>query len=130
MLVRFFWRNCNNLGRKWGAGCKDAFWIEATEEEAEMHVYPYLPPPAIEESRNVAEQYMSIAELIGGNPIRPFCFLVARDVSSIDPYHVHYPFHQLWNGYSPFEMMPEMIIESLEELRNIELPPKETREDV
>ena len=57
-----------------------------------------------------------------GCPARAFCFLIARDLSTIDPFPVHYPVHQLWNAYSPFELMPARVVTRLEELRSLELP--------
>jgi len=101
MLILFFWRDCGYRGKKWGTEPLDAFWVEATQEEAENDVFPRLPPTTIVESRELAEHFKEVAELMG-NPTRPFCFLVARDLSSIDPFTAHYPIHQMWNAYSPF----------------------------
>jgi len=121
MLIRCLWRNCDYRDKEWGATPIDSFWIEATHEEAKAAVFPYLSPAAIGESHEFAERGKHIAEQIG-NPARPYCFLVARDLSSIDPFHVHYPFHQLWGAYSPFETIPELHIEALEKLEDIALP--------
>ena len=117
MLCRCFMRD------DYSNAMRDAFWIEATQEEAETGVFPRLQPDAIAKSKELAERFKQLAEQMG-NPSRPFCFLVVRDLSSIDPFHVHYPFHQLWNGYSPFERMPEKVIANLEELRSLVLPAK------
>lgn len=121
MLIRRFWRNCDYRGKSWGAAPIDAFWVEATQEEAEVEVFPRLQSQTINESKELAERYKRIAEEVR-NPPRSFCFLVARDLSTIDPFHVHYPFHQLWNAYSPFESMSEIVIANLDELRNLDLP--------
>ena len=121
MIVRWFWRNCNFRGKDWGASPIDAFWVEATREEAVNDVFPKLQPAEIEESEKLAERFLQLAEEIC-RPARPFCFLVARDLSTIGPFHVHYPFHQLWNAYSPFKEMPTVNIQSLEEISTLILP--------
>jgi hypothetical protein len=59
-----------------------------------------------------------------GKPPHPFCFLVARDLSSIDPFEVHYPIHPMWNAYSPFESMRPKKIERLEGLERLSFPAK------
>lgn len=118
MLVRCFWRDCDYRGKERGAGRIDAFWVEATGEEAVAAVFPRLRAEQIAESRELAEQGRRIAEELG-TPARPFCFLVARDLSTIDPFQVHYPFHPLWNGSSPFESISEQMIADLEELRRL-----------
>jgi hypothetical protein len=107
----------------------DAFWVEATAEEAEANVFPRLQPQQVAESQRVAEQHIDLAEHFASReaargvpaPPRPFCFLVARDLSTIDPFHIHYPVHQLWNAYSPFRKMPEREIAGLEDLASIDV---------
>jgi hypothetical protein len=78
--------------------------VEATQAEAA--VFPHLHAEAVTESRSLAEQYVGLAQRLG-TPPRPFCFLVARDLSFVEPRPVHYPFHQLWNAYSPFRTMAD-----------------------
>ena len=99
----------------------DAFWVEATREEAVNEVFPKLQPAEIKESQTFADQFIHLAEELGRSA-RPFCFLVARDLSTIDPFHANYPFHQMWNAYSPFEEIEAVIIQSLEEVRILVLP--------
>jgi hypothetical protein len=101
----------------------DAFWVEATLEEAEIVIFPRLQPEAVAESKSTAERQAELAKSLGCDP---YCFLVARDLSSIDPYQVHYPFHQLWNGYSPFEEMSRKTICRMEELADIVLPSRDS----
>ena len=115
MLVRRLWRDCDFRRKEWGAPRVDAFWVEATEEEAETSVFPHLEPSAIEESRQLSEQYGKLAEQMG-SPARSFCFLVAKDLSSVDPFPVHYPIHPMWNAYSPFEAIPSVHITTLDEV--------------
>lgn len=122
MRVCYFWPACDFRGKQWGALLPmDAFWIEATAEEAEAAIFPRLQPEQVAESRGLAERFLELASTLG-SPARPFCFLVARDLSSIDPFCVHYPFHQMWNAYSPFRAMPEREVVHLEDLTCINLP--------
>jgi len=121
MQVRCFWRACTFRDKTWGAPPIDAFWVEATEQEARASVFPLIKPEQITESRQLAEQFGAVAAAIG-NPARPFCFLVARDRSSIDPFQPHYPVHQMWNAYSPFEPMPEIFVATLDALCTVVLP--------
>jgi hypothetical protein len=122
MIIRCFWRNCDYRGKEWGSKPIDAFWVEAIKEEAEVGISPWLKPAQIAESIKLAETYKGLAKMMG-QPDRPFCFLIARDLSSIDPFHVSYPIDNLWNAYSPFERMDETrSISRLEEIRNLALP--------
>ena len=82
MLVRWFWRNCDFRGKQWRVEPLDAFWVEATQADAETCVFPRLQPAAIAESRELAAEFKGLAGKLG-NPTRPYCFLVARDLSSI-----------------------------------------------
>lgn len=123
MLVKLFWRDCENCGNKRGGEPIDAFWVEATIVEAEVAIYPYIQPATVTESRMLAKKYEEVAKHLG-NPPRAICFLVARDLSAIDPFVAHYPFHHLWNAYSPFESMPEAVITDLQELQSLRLPEK------
>ncbi len=121
MIVRMFWRGCKYRKKEHQNNPVDSFWVEATAEEAERFIFPLLEPEDERESRILAEGRENISLLLGG-PGRNFCFLVSRDISSIDPFPVFYPSHQLWNGYSPFEAMPEREIRNLEDLAAMELP--------
>jgi hypothetical protein len=124
MRVRCFWRDYRrNRGKTRGSSHHiDAFWIEATEEEARTTVFPFLNSGQITESNQLAEQWYGIAVKMG-DPVCPFCFLIARDLTSVEPFHPHYPIHNLWNGYSPFESMPEISIATLDAILEIALPP-------
>lgn len=117
MRIRWYWQNCD----KWSREPVMALWVEATQEEAEIYIFPSLESSKVIDSKNLAEQFKELAAHMG-NPARPFCFLVAQDLSSIEPFPVHYPIHQLWNAYSPFDEIPEITITSLDELRNLVLP--------
>jgi len=93
-------------------------------ESAERSVFPRLEPDARKKSKELTQKGRGIAASLG-TPARPFCFLVTRDLDSIRPFWVHYPFANLWNGYSPFREMPDTFITSLDEVRSLELPPGE-----
>lgn len=121
MRVRYIWRKCTYRGKSWDASPVDAFWVETTEQEARRSVFSALTPHQVEESRQLARQLGNVAAAMG-KPVRSFCYLVARDLSSVDPFPSHYPEHQLWNGYSPFEPMPETAVADLTDLRSINTP--------
>lgn len=117
MRVRAFWRDCTFRHKAWRGDHVNAFWVEATAEEAAAKVFPLLNQQQIGESIQLAGEFGGLADAT-----RPFCFLVARDLISIDPFPPHYPFHPMWNAYSPFESMPEVAIAALDDLRDIVLP--------
>ena len=121
MIVRMFWRGCRFRRKNYQDTPVDSFWVEATGEEAEKQIFPFLEPEDKRESRLLAEERENISALLGAAG-HNYCFLVSRDISSIDPFPVFYPSHQLWNGYSPFEIMPEKEISRLEDLKGIDLP--------
>ena len=121
MLVRSFWRDCEFRGTDRRPKPIDAFWVEATLAEAQEAVFPRLSARAVAKSCQLADRHRGLAEMLA-SPARPYCFLAARDLSTIVPFHVHYPFHQLWNGYSPFESITEHVIARLGELQNLRLP--------
>lgn len=79
---------------------------------------PLLEPPNQQEAERFAADGMRMAEELG-NPARPYCFLVARDSSHVTPMQVHYPFANLWNGYSPFRSIAERQVRKLAELASI-----------
>jgi hypothetical protein len=120
MIVRRVWPSCDFRQKTWEATLIDAFWVEATHEEAIQSVFPLLSRELELESEELGAECEDLAETIS-QPPRPFCFLVARDLSSIDPYEAHYPVHQLWNAYSPFRSLPDRTITSLHDLAEISI---------
>jgi len=127
MIIQYFWRNCDFWGRESEVEPIDGFWIEATKKEAESLIFPRLKPAEIVKSRELADQLKGLAKELG-HPLRLFCFLVSRDFQIIKPMEGHYPFGNLWNGYSPFEWMEEIEISRLEDVLNIALPAKKDKE--
>ena len=128
MRVRFYWPECTNRGRSTDAPAVDAFWVEATQQEAQASVFPTLTPHQVEESRRMAKQFSHVANALG-DPARAFCYLIVPDLSSVDPRPPHYPVHQLWNAYSPFKPISETTIADLSDLRSIAVPGDTTTSD-
>lgn len=122
MRVRFFWPDCTYRNHRWGASPVDAFFVEATEQEAAACILPLLPQTGPKEVPPAGDRYARAAELMGDRT-RTCCFLVARDLSTVDRFSPHYPIANQWNGDSPFRDMPEITITTLTELREIVLPP-------
>jgi hypothetical protein len=123
MIVRCFWRNCSFWGKSDDINPVDAFWIESTKHEASSCIFPLLQSAQVEKSKSLASKFKTVAADMG-NPNHTFCFLVARDLSYIEPLEPHYPIHQLWNAYSTFESMQEITIDNLKSLRAITIPEK------
>jgi hypothetical protein len=123
MVIRFFWPNCKHRGKEGEAEPLDSLWVEATKKEAERDIFPRICSEARAESKKLAKQYAHVAKEMA-DPPRPYCFLVAKDLSSIDPFHVNYPVHHMWNAYSPFGEFPEHRINDLDELKTFILPDK------
>ena len=97
----------------------DAFWVECTPEEAATLVEPRMSD-ADRMSIDETKAHYGWPHHFEGLP--RCCFLVARDLSFIHAFHAHYPFHQLWNGYSPFRDVPDTAIGSLEGLSALPKP--------
>lgn len=123
MRVCYYWPRFQSFGER-DAAPIDAFFVEATASEAEILIFPRLPAKKIRESQEIAEDFANVAAELG-TPPRPFCFLVTRDLNRIEPHPPHYPFHQLWNAYSPFRQVPEQSVATLEDLRAIQRPPQD-----
>ena len=97
MLIRFVWRHCHydripETLRKYGV---DAFFLEASLDEAEESVFPFMDPEAVSESKSLGLQYLWNGEKVLA---RPYCFLAARDLSYIFPESPAYPFDELRSG--------------------------------
>ena len=121
MLVRRIWYNCDYRNKSWDAEPCDALWVEATLDEAQKDIFPRLSDEGIAESKLCTNRCRHYIESCAneGKEVYPYCFLVARDLSSIDPFHATYPFDNLWGGYSPFEEFPETRIDNLEQLKSL-----------
>jgi hypothetical protein len=112
MLIQFKWKDCDLCGA-------DAFWLEATEQEARKQISPLLNNDTIAASEELARGSEAFAAIMGC-PERTFCFLVSCDLTFIRPFKAGYPVHQLWNGYSPFEEIDPIEIIQISEIKNTE----------
>ncbi len=111
--VRFVWRDCDLCSG-------DAFWVEASKNEAEISIFPLLSDAVISESEKQSNNSGGIVETLG-NPNLTYCYLISKDLKFIRPFPDHYPIHQLWNAYSPFEEISEVHIKEISELDEISL---------
>jgi hypothetical protein len=98
------------------------FWLECTKEEAAQCVFPFLSNELIAKSHKEANGYKDeLLESFGLDTNLRYCFLVSRDVNSIEPFSPMYPFHPMWNAYSPFELCEPKHVASLNEIMGIEV---------
>ena len=112
----------------------DEFWIGCSKEEAEKWFVPRLDENRLEQYNVVlrmnaerkehdahwATEYDDmIKETLGVNEVSYIYFGVTRDRSNCYAEVAHYPFHQLWNGYSPFCLCDHVTIDSPEQLKDI-----------
>jgi hypothetical protein len=111
MLIQCKWQNCDLCDG-------DAFWLEATEQEAREQIFPRLSNETIDASEQWAKASKALAAMMG-SPERTFYFLIAADLTSIHPFKAGYPVHPLWNGYSPFEEIDPIEIIQLAEIQKI-----------
>jgi hypothetical protein len=114
-------------------GKVDSFWIACSKEEAEKWFIPLLDENGLrwlqnwfndcerrmrdKDQRQGYEQM--IKETMHVNELAYAYFCVARDLSKCYANVAHHPFHQLWNGYSPFLRCDQVDINSPDELKDI-----------
>lgn len=120
MLIRCFWPKCDYRDETQSVHGTDALWVEATAEEAAREVFPLLAPDLIARSESLALRSRVARDL--GTPPRPFCYLVARDLSVVIPLEPHYPVSPMWNAYCPFRKFPITEILTLAEARDLRMP--------
>ena len=113
--------------------CDDQFWIACSKEEAEKWFIPRLNENGIESLNNWfnfyancktqkdrGEAYESmLKEMLGVDEIAYAYFNVSRDLSVCYADVAHHPFHQLWNGYSPFCPCDQVEISTPDDLKYI-----------
>lgn len=109
MKVKLIWPKCEFQDGRWGNKPIDSFWIECTLKEAVDNVFSFTNEKQIKKARQIIKQ--SINDNI--------FFLITKDLNSIQPLPIYYPFSGLWNGYCPFKKIPEVKINKLEELKNL-----------
>lgn len=112
----------------------DQFWIACSKEEAERWFVPLLDERELNQYHDVLrmnaerreynpEQYVKYCEMIKEtmevNEVAYAYFCVSRDLSECYADVAHHPFHQLWNGYSPFCRCDHVEIDSPDQLKDI-----------
>ena len=105
----------------------DQFWIACSKEEAERWFIPRLDKRGMELLNNWFHLYAEhsqdyeemVKEMMGVDEIAYAYFNVSRDLAVCYADVAHHPFHQLWNGYSPFCPCDHIEISSPDELRFI-----------
>ena len=106
------WPDCKFRNREWVDEGVDSFWIRCSPEEVTEKVIPLLGEGARSRMEEIGQR---------NNPKHPKrFFLVAKDLSSIEPFQWSYPFANLWNAYSPFRKVDEVIIDNLDELLTLD----------
>ena len=121
MHVRLGWPDCNpgQYGIRDASEPIDSFWVDCTPDEATKLVEPLMSDADRPSIEKVRVHYGWPHHFEGQDRC---CFLVARDLSFIHAFHAHYPFHQLWNAYSPFRDVPDTTIETLDQISALPKP--------
>lgn len=111
----------------------DSFWIACTKEEAEKWFIPLLNENGhrwLQNWLNDCEMRAQdkdhgkwyedmIKETMHVDRIAYAYFCVSRDLSKCYADVAHHPFHQLWNGYSPFRKCDHVEINTPDDLKDI-----------
>ena len=112
MIIKYFWPKCSLINKKWTRQEIDSFWVECTLNEAEREIFPYLTKEEIEESkknwRPSREDFKQADH---------YCFLVSKDLKSIESFPWYYPISGHWGAYSPFEAFGPIEIDELEKIK-------------
>ena len=118
MLVRLGWPDCYHGDGKSADACQDAYWVECSADE----VLPLL-------AARTDDPQVPL-ETLGWGRATPypmdqqvFCFLIARDGSSIVPFRADYPTSGRWQGRSPFVRVGSFDIRDISELADLPAPP-------
>jgi hypothetical protein len=119
MLVRLGWPDCYYCGGdgKSADERQDAYWVECSADEglpllAGRTDDPQVPPETLGWGR--ATPYPIDQQV--------FCFLIARDGSSIAPFPADYPTSSRWRGRSPFGRVGPFDIRDISELADLPAP--------
>lgn len=98
---------------------KNKIWLECTTDEAEKKIYPLIDEQNIELSKKYLEENIEMKGILDDYMVE--CFLVSLDLSEIIPFPAIYPYHPMWNAYSPFREMNEVNISNISEIKNLSL---------
>jgi len=147
MIVRFAWPD-RPWAEPSGARHRcDAFWVECPLDDVDARVIARAPAERRESLARDVEALVALAraKVVGldaarareeleagellpqerewrrhGEGPRPWvCFLVARDLSRVEAHPWHFPHGSLWNGASPFRVLAERAVDSLDALRDL-----------
>ena len=112
----------------------DQFWIACTKEEAEKWFVSLLDESGLKQYHDVLRMNIErkehnpkwaieydnmIKDTMEVNEVAYAYFNVSRDLSVCYSDVAHHPFHQLWNGYSPFRRCDHVAINSPKDLKDI-----------
>ena len=117
MKIKLFWPKCTYLNKEWCSEVLDSYWVECKKDEAIEKIFPYLSIEQIEESNsNYRPKKENASEF--GIETDNYCFLVSKNLNSIESFPWHYPYAGQWNTFCPFEAINEFQISDLMELKN------------
>ncbi len=112
----------------------DQFWIACTKEEAEKWFVPLLDERGLKQYHDVLfmtekwkrgssdfvkDYNQMIKNAMCVDEVAYAYFNVSRDLSVCYSDVAHHPFHQLWNGYSPFCFCDHIVINTPDELKTV-----------
>ena len=90
------------------------------EEAIEVFRYHHEVKDDAEEEAERASYEQYIKELYGIDNLPDICLIVKRDLSDLAVEQYDYPFHHMWNGYSPWEKIEAVSIDDLDSLAALE----------
>ena len=112
----------------------DQFWIACSKEEAEKWFVPLLNEERLkyyhdvlrmnldrkrQDPENAVAYEKMVKGAMGVDEVSYAYFNVSRDLSECYSDVAHHPFHQLWNGYSPFCLCDHIVIDTPDELKTV-----------
>ncbi|GAB4287455.1 MAG: hypothetical protein Kow0068_13210 [Marinilabiliales bacterium] len=105
------------------------FWIGCSEEEAKTIFLPLLSESEKENYKIIAEDikhkseayWNAVKEILNTEEKYHAYFNVSRDLSICYPERPHFPFANMWDGYSPFRKIDQKTIYSLDELKELKM---------
>jgi hypothetical protein len=105
MRATLLWPDAELLNGEWTKPGKDSYWIEAAADDLDAIVAHASDPDAL---RAAAQR--------DHRPEKPYSFLVATDLSSIQSFDPYYPESPQWVNGSPFVEIEPFELRDLAEL--------------
>lgn len=105
MRATLLWPDAELLDGEWTKPGKDSYWVEAGAEDLDAIVAHASDPAAL----RAAIERDHRAE-------KPYSFLVAKDLSSIQSFDPYYPESPQWVNGSPFVEIEPLELRDLDEL--------------